>query len=182
MSAMEAQPMKASELGQYVCVAHGGCLHTERGGRTIRADGVWVRSPDPDPLNPGSHVYSSAHRDCYEAWAGTTNDWRRGIAAGEVVIEGTLHGDREILVATQPGQRGNYEGYIIHGASSDRPRELFSFNITTARATRAATPDDYNQAGQTPCTECGGGYWQEYIGPPPHSSYIPHAGECEKAP
>jgi hypothetical protein len=35
----------------------------------IDADGVWVRSPDPDPLNPGSHLYSSAHRGCYAAWA-----------------------------------------------------------------------------------------------------------------
>lgn len=58
--------MQASELGQFVCVAHGGCLHSPH--RTITADGVWVRSPDPDPLNHGSHVYSSAHRDCAEAW------------------------------------------------------------------------------------------------------------------
>lgn len=57
--------MKPGELGRYVCVAHGGCLH--RSSR-IESDGVWVRSPDPDPLNPGSHVYSSAHRDCFEAW------------------------------------------------------------------------------------------------------------------
>ncbi len=66
---MDSQPMKPEELGQYVCVAHGGCLHRgERSGRTINSDGVWVRSPDPDPLNPGSHIYSSAHRDCFEAW------------------------------------------------------------------------------------------------------------------
>jgi hypothetical protein len=64
---MESQPMKDSELGRYVCVARGGCLHTPH--RTITADGVWVRSPDPDSLNPGSHLYSSAHRDCFEAWA-----------------------------------------------------------------------------------------------------------------
>ena len=64
---MESQPMKASELGRYVCVAHGGCLHSPH--ITINSDGVWVRSPDPDPLNPGSHLYSSAHRDCYEHWA-----------------------------------------------------------------------------------------------------------------
>jgi hypothetical protein len=69
--AMESQPMKDSELGRYVCVAHAapgearGCLHRDR---TITSDGVWVRSPDPDPLNPGSHLYSSAHRDCFEAW------------------------------------------------------------------------------------------------------------------
>ena len=62
---MESQPMKASELGQYVCVVHGGCLHSPH--ITIPSDGVWVRSPDPN--NPGSHVYSSAHRDCYENWA-----------------------------------------------------------------------------------------------------------------
>jgi hypothetical protein len=61
---MDSQPMKDSELGRYVCVAHGGCLHRNR---TITSDGVWVRSPDP--LVPGSHFYSSAHRDCYEAWA-----------------------------------------------------------------------------------------------------------------
>ncbi len=60
----DTQPMKASELGQYVCVARGGCRHVDR---TINTDGVWVRSPDPDPLNnPGSYLYSSAHRDCYE--------------------------------------------------------------------------------------------------------------------
>lgn len=64
---MESQPMKADELGRYVCVAHGGCLHYPH--RTITSDGVWVKSPDPDPLNPGSHLYSSAHRDCYENWA-----------------------------------------------------------------------------------------------------------------
>jgi hypothetical protein len=63
---MDTQPMKDSELGRYVCVAHGGCLHRDR---TITSGGVWVRSPDPDPLNPGSHLYSSAHRDCYERWA-----------------------------------------------------------------------------------------------------------------
>jgi hypothetical protein len=66
---MESQPMKASELGRYICVVPIGCLHAgQRGGRDIRSDGVWVRSPDPDPLNPGSHLYSSAHRDCFEAW------------------------------------------------------------------------------------------------------------------
>jgi hypothetical protein len=64
----ESAPMKASELGRYVCVRN--CQHTgPRDTRTIRSDGVWVRSPGPDTLNPGSHVYSSAHRDCYEAWA-----------------------------------------------------------------------------------------------------------------
>jgi hypothetical protein len=67
---MESAPMKASELGQYVCVVHpapeaGGCLHSPN--ITIMSDGVWVRLPDS--LNPGSHVYSSAHRDCYEARA-----------------------------------------------------------------------------------------------------------------
>lgn len=65
--ALEAQPMKAGELGRFVCVSRNGCLHSPC--ITIRSDGVWVRSPDPDPLNPGSHLYSSAHRDCYEAWA-----------------------------------------------------------------------------------------------------------------
>jgi hypothetical protein len=65
---MESQPMKDSELGRYVCVVHpapeaGGCLHSPH--ITITSDGVWVRLPDS--LNPGSHVYSSAHRDCYEA-------------------------------------------------------------------------------------------------------------------
>ena len=63
---MESQPMKEDELGKYVCVAHGGCLHTERGGRTINSDGVWVRVPDS--LNHGSYLYSSTHRDCYENW------------------------------------------------------------------------------------------------------------------
>lgn len=52
-------PMRDSELGKYVCVEQ--CTHRHR---TITSDGVWVRKPDS--LNPGSHVYSSAHRDCYE--------------------------------------------------------------------------------------------------------------------
>lgn len=62
----EAKPMEPGDLGRFVCVAHGGCLHRHR---TITEDGVWVRSPDPDPLNPGSYLYSSAHLDCYEQWA-----------------------------------------------------------------------------------------------------------------
>jgi hypothetical protein len=63
----ESAPMKPREMapGTYVCVRD--CQHSPH--ITIRSDGVWVRSPDPDPLNPGSHLYSSAHRDCYEAWA-----------------------------------------------------------------------------------------------------------------
>lgn len=63
MDTNETQPMRDDELSRYVCVARGGCLHTPN--RTIREDGVWVRYPDS--LNPGSYVYSSAHRDCYEA-------------------------------------------------------------------------------------------------------------------
>lgn len=59
----DTQPMREDELGRYVCVARGGCLHTP--DLTIREDGVWVRYPDS--LNPGSHVYSSAHRTCYES-------------------------------------------------------------------------------------------------------------------
>ena len=69
MAEMESQPMKPGELGRYVCVSTpigaGECLHSPH--ITIMSDGVWVRSPDPDPLNPGSHLYSSAHRDCFEA-------------------------------------------------------------------------------------------------------------------
>lgn len=59
----ETQPMREDELGRYVCVARGGCQHTPH--ITINADGVWVRYPDS--LNPGSFVYSSAHRVCYAA-------------------------------------------------------------------------------------------------------------------
>lgn len=145
---METRPMKASELGRYVCVAHGGCQHSPR--ITITSDGVWVKVPDS--LNPGGHMYTSAHRDCCERWqaAEAANDWRRDITAGKVVTESTLHGDREILVATQPDPRGNYEGHIIYGADSSRPRELFSFNTATARFCRIATPDDHAQAGLTP--------------------------------
>lgn len=58
---MDTQPMKAAELGQFVCVAHGGCLHRNR---TITSDGVWVRQGPGGP-------FSSAHRDCYERWAAT---------------------------------------------------------------------------------------------------------------
>lgn len=56
------QPMREDELGRYVCVARGGCQHSPH--LTINADGVWVRYPDS--LTPGSYVYSSAHRTCYE--------------------------------------------------------------------------------------------------------------------
>jgi hypothetical protein len=62
---METAPMKAGELGQYVCVAHGGCLHSPH--RTITADGVWVKQGPGGP-------FSSAHRDCYERWAASTDD------------------------------------------------------------------------------------------------------------
>jgi hypothetical protein len=31
---------------------------------------------------------------------------------------------------------------------------------------------------RTPCPDCGGGYWQEYIGPPPCDRYIVHASIC----
>lgn len=55
--AMESQPMKQSELGRYVCVAHGGCLRTPH--TTIMADGVWVKA---------GQQWSSAHRDCFNAW------------------------------------------------------------------------------------------------------------------
>jgi hypothetical protein len=63
----ESRPMKPHEvqLSTYVCVRD--CRHSPH--ITIRSDGVWVRSQDPDPLNPGSHIYSSAHRNCYQAWA-----------------------------------------------------------------------------------------------------------------
>lgn len=30
----------------------------------------------------------------------------------------------------------------------------------------------------TPCTDCGGGYWQEYAGPPASCQYVPHASIC----
>lgn len=54
---MESKPMKADELGRYVCVAHGGCLHSP--SITITQDGVWVKAGE---------LFSSAHRDCFEAW------------------------------------------------------------------------------------------------------------------
>jgi hypothetical protein len=65
-SNFQSRPMKPSELGRYVCVAHGGCLKSPK--ITIESDGVWVRSPHPDPLSGGKHLYTSAHRDCFEAW------------------------------------------------------------------------------------------------------------------
>ena len=45
----ESAPMKPHEIarGTYVCVRD--CRHSPH--ITIRSDGVWVRSPDPDPLN-----------------------------------------------------------------------------------------------------------------------------------
>ena len=57
MADIESAPMKPSELGQYVCVL--SCLHSPH--RTIRTDGVWVKQGPGGP-------FSSAHRDCYEAW------------------------------------------------------------------------------------------------------------------
>jgi len=65
MDHMESQPMRPDELGKYVCVPAGTCLYSPHIG--IDRDGVWVRSPDPDPLNPGAYLYSSAHRECFLA-------------------------------------------------------------------------------------------------------------------
>ena len=89
----DSQPMKASELGRYVCVPSGSCLHRglDRRGPMIDADGVWVRSPDPDPLNPGSYLYSSAHRDCYE---------RRQASAKAAVSQPVLNEERAYLILT----------------------------------------------------------------------------------
>jgi hypothetical protein len=56
--ASETAPMKPSELGRYVCVHN--CLHSPH--ITINSDGVWVKH---------GGQFSSAHRDCYEAWAAT---------------------------------------------------------------------------------------------------------------
>jgi hypothetical protein len=39
----------------------------------------------------------------------------------------------------------------------------------------SCTREDRNY---TPCPDCGGGYWQEYIGPPLHEEYITHASIC----
>lgn len=106
---MESAPMKASELGKYVCVADGGCLHTPH--RTITADGVFVKKPDS--LNPGGYVYTSAHRDCFEAWVkrvGQRLEYLRGELRAERISWGELHelqglapyidaGDNELLEA-----------------------------------------------------------------------------------
>lgn len=34
---------------------------------------------------------------------------------------------------------------------------------------------------RTPCPDCGGGYWQDYIGPPPVSQFIKHDHDCASA-
>jgi hypothetical protein len=60
---MESQPMKKDDYGRYVCVAHGGCLHSPK--ITITSDGVWVKH---------GGQFSSAHRDCFEAWQAREND------------------------------------------------------------------------------------------------------------
>jgi hypothetical protein len=52
---MESKPMKAHELGKYVCVPASTCLHSP--DITIRSDGVWVKS---------GTLFSSAHRDCFD--------------------------------------------------------------------------------------------------------------------
>jgi hypothetical protein len=59
IAASESKPMKPGELGRYVCVPASSCLHSP--DLTIRADGVWVEH---------GGQFSSAHRDCYEAWKG----------------------------------------------------------------------------------------------------------------
>jgi hypothetical protein len=57
----DATPMKESELGKYVCVIDGGCLHSPH--ITITSDGIWRKRPNP--AGPSPYVYTSAHRDCY---------------------------------------------------------------------------------------------------------------------
>ena len=54
----ESQQMKSAELGRYVCVLE--CQHSPH--ITIRTNGVWVKQGPGGP-------FSSAHRDCYQAWA-----------------------------------------------------------------------------------------------------------------
>ena len=70
------QKMRDDELGRFVCVAAGGCLHSRR---VIDSDGVWVQ-------HDGGNV-SSAHRDCHENSVRddrmTTGEVRRKIAALE---------------------------------------------------------------------------------------------------
>lgn len=39
----------------------------------------------------------------------------------------------------------------------------------------SCTREDRNRV---PCPDCGGGYWQEYIGPPASDQYIPHDSIC----
>ena len=53
--------MKDTELGKYVCVIDGGCLHSPH--ITITSDGIWRKRPNP--AGPSPYVYTSAHRDCY---------------------------------------------------------------------------------------------------------------------
>jgi hypothetical protein len=102
---MESQPMKAGELGRYVCVVHpapeaGGCLHSPH--ITIVSDGVWVRLADS--LNPGSHVYSSAHRDCFEARAISQRlEYLRGELRGERISLGELIELQNLASHIDPG-------------------------------------------------------------------------------
>lgn len=51
----ETKAMHEDELGDYVCVAPGGCVHAPQ--RTINTDGVWFRKE-------GSGNVSSAHAEC----------------------------------------------------------------------------------------------------------------------
>lgn len=61
--------MKTEELGRYVCVVHGGCLHSPH--ITITSNGVWVK---------WGQIFSSAHRDCFDAWqTRESTDKKRGI-------------------------------------------------------------------------------------------------------
>ncbi len=71
-------PMKDSELGKFVCVSQGGCLHSP--ATRIDADGVWVRR---------GGQFSSAHRDCYEATLSAPDDSMPGTLG---VISGIMQG------------------------------------------------------------------------------------------
>jgi hypothetical protein len=105
----DSQPMKASELGRYVCVPSGSCLHRglDRRGSMIDANGVWVRSPDP--LNPGSYLYSSAHRDCYE---------RRQASAKAAVSQPVLNEERAALA------EGTVRGHEQASAEAEKLLDL----------------------------------------------------------
>jgi hypothetical protein len=69
-------------------------------------------------------------------------------------------------ITDDTGMRVRWHRSYGHGLRPGEDRDLGCPNCTR---------EDRNRV---PCGDCGGGYWQEYAGPPPSDQYIPHASIC----